>query len=124
MYKLLMSNFLSIQHTKKTLKSVNFWTTVCKTVHPMLSEHCPVLSCLSVCDVGVLWPNSWMIKMKLGMQVGVSPGHILLDGDPAPPPLKAHSPPNFPPICVVSQMDGWIKMPLGMEVTSAHVTLC
>jgi len=24
------------------------------------------------------------IKMKLGMQVGLSPGHIVLDGDPAP----------------------------------------
>ena len=27
----------------------------------MLSDHClSVLSCLSVCDVGVLWPNGWM----------------------------------------------------------------
>ena len=45
-----------------------FWATVCKTVRPMLSARCPVcLSCsvLSVCDVGVLWPNGWMIK-KLG----------------------------------------------------------
>jgi len=30
--------------------------------------------------------------MKLGMQVGLGPGHIVLDGDPAPPPLKGHSP--------------------------------
>jgi len=29
--------------------------------------------------------------MKLGMQVGLGPGHILLDGDPAPFP-KGHSP--------------------------------
>jgi len=29
----------------------------CKTVCPMLSDHCPV--CLSV-NVGVLWPNIWM----------------------------------------------------------------
>jgi len=38
---------------------------------------CPVLS---VCDVGVLWPNSRMdqIKMKLGMQVGLGPGHTVL----------------------------------------------
>ena len=28
------------------------------------------------------------IKMKLGMQVGLGPGHIVLDGDPAPPPSK------------------------------------
>jgi len=25
------------------------------------------------------------IKIKLGMQVGLGPGHIVLDGDPAPP---------------------------------------
>ena len=35
-----------------------FWAPVCKTVYPMLSDRC--LSCLSVCDVGVLWPNGWM----------------------------------------------------------------
>jgi len=33
----------------------------------------------------------WM-KMPLGMEVGLSPGHIVLDGDPAPPPQKGHSP--------------------------------
>jgi len=30
--------------------------------------------------------------MKLGLQVGLGPGHIVLDGDPAPPPTKGHSP--------------------------------
>jgi len=35
------------------------------------------------------------IKMKLGMQVGLSPGHIALNGDPAPPPPKGRSPPIF-----------------------------
>jgi len=37
--------------------------------------------------------------MKLGMQVGLDPGHIVLDGDPAPPPAKRHSlpPPIFCP---------------------------
>jgi len=46
---------------------------------------CPVLSCLSVClyvcDVGALWPNGGQIKAKLGMQVGLGPGHIVLDGE-------------------------------------------
>jgi len=37
---------------------IRFWATACKTVRPMLSDHC--LSVLSVCDVGVLWPNDWM----------------------------------------------------------------
>jgi len=33
--------------------------------------------------------------MKLGMQVGLVPGHIVFGGDPAPPPPKGHSPPIF-----------------------------
>jgi len=35
------------------------------------------------------------IKMKLGVQVGLGPGHIVLDGNPAPPPPKGHSPTQF-----------------------------
>ena len=34
------------------------WATVCNTVRPTLSDRC--LSVLSVCNVGVLWPNGWM----------------------------------------------------------------
>jgi len=45
--------------------------------------------------------------MKLGMQVGLGPGHIVLDGDPAPPAPSGT-------ICC-AQMAGWIKMPLGRE---------
>jgi len=53
---------------------------------------------LSVCDVGVLWQNGWTVKMKLDMWVGLGPGHIVLDGDPAPLPTKGHSPsPIFSP---------------------------
>jgi len=37
-----------------------FWATVCKTVRPMLSDRCPVCPVLSLCNVGVLWSNSWM----------------------------------------------------------------
>ena len=32
------------------------------------------------------------ITMKLGMEVGLCPGHILLDGDPAPPASSGHNP--------------------------------
>jgi len=35
--------------------------------------------------------------MKLGMQVGLGPGHIVLDGDPAPPSRKGAQPPIFGP---------------------------
>jgi len=56
------------------------------------------------------------IKMKLGMQVGLGHGHIVLDGDPAPSP-KGAQPPNFRPISVAAKlMAAWIKMSLGMEL--------
>jgi len=53
--------------------------------------------------------------MKLGMQVGLGPGHIVLDRDPAPPPPKEGGPPFLANICC-GQMATGIKMPLGMEV--------
>ena len=37
------------------------------------------------------------IKMKLGTQVGLGPGHIVLDGDPAPLPQRGAEPPIFGP---------------------------
>jgi len=33
--------------------------------------------------------------MKLGMEVGLGPGHIVLDGDPALPPQRGTALPNF-----------------------------
>ena len=45
------------------------------------------------------------IKVKLGMQVRLAPGHIVLDGDQAAPPPKGH--PNFWLISVVTKwLDG------------------
>jgi len=41
--------------------------------------------------------TSGWIKMALGMEVGVDPGHIVLDGDPAPFPKKGVQPPIFGP---------------------------
>jgi len=47
------------------------------------------------------------IKMPLGTEVGLSLGDIVLDGDPAPPPLKGHRPPIFGqcPLCPNGWMD-------------------
>jgi len=53
--------------------------------------------------------------ISLGMEVGLSLGDTVLDGDPAPPPLKGHSP-QFWANVHCGQMAGWTKMPLGMEV--------
>jgi len=33
--------------------------------------------------------------MPIGMEVGLGPGHIVLDGDPAPPPQKGGTAPIF-----------------------------
>jgi len=50
--------------------------------------------------------------MPLGMEVGLSPGHIELDGDPAPPKREAETPrpgaqPNFWPTSIVAKrLDG------------------
>jgi len=87
--------------------SCNFWATVCKTVRPMLSVRCPVLSvCLSVTFVDC-GQTVGRIKTKLGMQVGLGPGHIVLDRDPAPPPPKGHMPPPiFGPYLL--RPNGWM----------------
>jgi len=59
------------------------------------------------------------IKMKLGMQVGVGPGHIVLDGDPAPPrPKGAQAPPQFSAHISCQLAAKWLhgSMSLGMEL--------
>jgi len=68
----------------------------------MLSVRClSVLSvCLSVLSVTFVHCGQTVgrIKMKLGTQVGLGSGHIVLDGDPAPPRPKGYSPhPIFGP---------------------------
>jgi len=78
--------------------------------------------------------------MTLGVQVGLGPGHIVLDGDSAPPPRKgAQQPPlsKFTsaglacvhvihgPCLLGPNAAGWIKMPFGIEVClgSGHIVL-
>jgi len=47
-----------------------------------------------------------LIKVALGMEVGLGPGHIVLNRDPATPPVNGQSP-NFWPISVVAKrLDG------------------
>ena len=48
--------------------------------------------------------------MKLGMQVGLGPGHIVLNGDPAPPPQKGGGSPQFSAHVYCDQMAGSIKI--------------
>ena len=64
----------------------------------MLPDRCP-----SVCNAGVLWPNGWMIKMKLGTQIDLGPGHTVRWGPSSPSP-KGSQTPNFRPISVVAKL--------------------
>jgi len=43
------------------------------------------VSAYPVCDVGLFGPTAGWIKMQLGTEVGLGPGDIVLDGNPAPP---------------------------------------
>ena len=53
--------------------------------------------------------------MPLGMEVGLSPGDFVLDGDPAPLTKKRRSP-QFSAHVYCGQTAAYIKMPLGTEV--------
>ena len=69
----------------------------------VLSDRCPV--CLSELSVTLVYCGQTVgwIKMPLGTEVGLCPGDIVLNGDPAPssPHGKGHSspPPLFDPLC-------------------------
>ena len=59
----------------------------------MLQDHFPVCT---VCNLGVLSSNIWMDQDPLGREVGLGPGNIVLDGDPAPND-KGQAAPTFGP---------------------------
>jgi len=86
----------------------------------MLSIRC-LSVCLSVCPVCLpvtlvhCGQTVGRIQMKLGKQVGLGPGHTVLDGKPAHPPSKGQRP-QFSTNIRCGQMAGWIKMPYGREV--------
>jgi len=50
------------------------------------------------------------------MEVGLSAGHIMLDGDPAPPPEKRGQSLQFLAHARCGQTAGWIKVPLSTKV--------
>jgi len=63
--------------------------------------------------------------MPLGVEVGLGPGDIVLDGDPAHPPKRGTAPPHFSVLVYYGQTAGWIKMPSGTEVglSPGHIVL-
>jgi len=54
--------------------------------------------------------------MALGMEVGLGPGHIVLDGNPAPLVKKGDRPPQFAAHVCYGQTAVCIRIPLGTEV--------
>ena len=63
------------------------------------------LSVLCVCDIGYCGQTVGWIKMKLGMEVGLGPGHIVLDGTKLLLP-KGAQPPSLGP-CLLWP-NGWM----------------
>jgi len=61
--------------------------------------------------------------MTLGMEVGLGPCHIVLDGTQLPSPKKGHSP-HFSTDVYCGQTAGWIKMPLSTKLGLGPPTLC
>ena len=79
-----------------------FWATVCKTVRPMLSDRCPVLSvCLScpVCDVRALWPHGWMDQNETWHVGRPQPRTYRVRWGPSSSPPEGHSPQFSTHIC-------------------------
>jgi len=55
------------------------------------------------------------IKMKLGMEVGLGPGHIVLDGDPVPPRKAA-------PTFVVYALLPYIPRPMSIMAKRSPIS--
>ena len=57
------------------------------------------------------------MKFPLGRELGLGPGDIVLDGDPASPTEKGTAaPPQLFGLCFFGQTAGWIRIPLHNEV--------
>jgi len=102
---------------QKFLKIHFGWTTTRWGPNP-LKGHSPQFLAHVCCG-----QTAGCIKMPLGTEVGLGPGHIVLDGTLLPP--KWGSSPQFSAHVCCGQTAGWIKMPLGVEVglSSGNIVL-
>jgi len=62
-----------------------------------LRQYVLQFGCNSLCAIRFCGQTAGWIKISLGMEVGLSPGDFVFDGDPAPSPKKGTEPPNFGP---------------------------
>ena len=58
----------------------------------MISDRCLSCTVLSILSECIVAKRFGCIKMPLGIEVGLGPGHIVLDGDPAPSRKRPHTP--------------------------------
>jgi len=92
------------------------------TVRPMLSDHCPV--CLSVCNVGVLWPNGCMDRDETWHACKTLPWpHCVRWGPSSPSPKRGGAPQFSARVCVAKWLHE-LRCHLVWREASAHVTLC
>jgi len=93
---------------------------------PMLPDRCHVLYvCLSVCNVGVLWPNGWMDQDKTWHTGRTRPWPYCGVWGPSSPVLKGHSPhPNFRPISVAAKWLHRSRCHMVCRWASAQAILC
>jgi len=87
-----------------------FWATVLQTGSPYTIAPLSVLSvCLSVLSVTLVYCGIGRIKMELGMEVGLGPGHIgpwphcVRWGPSSPAPKGTSAPPTFRPMSIVAK---------------------
>ena len=86
---------------------------------PNKGAECPQFSTDVYCGQRAGW-----IKMVLGIEVGLSPGDFVLDGNPAPLfPKRGPQPPNVWPMVVAKRLDG-SRWHLARRKASAQATLC
>ena len=78
----------------------HFWATVTSNGSPYATGP---LSCLSVCAVTLMYCGQTVgwIKMPFGMEVGLHPGDIVLDGNPAPPTERGTATPPLFGLCLL-----------------------
>jgi len=82
----------------------------------MLAVCClSVLAVLSVCNVGVLWPNGWMDQDETWHAGRPRPWPYCVRWGPSCPSPK-WAEPQFSAHSCCGQMAGWFKTPLGTEV--------
>ena len=101
---------------------VCFWAPVCKTVRHKLPDRC--LSVLSVCNVGVLWPNGWTDQDETwhAGRPRLWP-HYVRWGPSSPKRGTCSCPQIFGSSITAKRLDAW-GCDLVRRYASAQTTLC